>query len=140
DAKPHDPITARTMFGEEIDLEKIDDSTIDAYADWMVSKDNPTFTRVISNRLWKRVFGHGVFEPVDELTEQTRISNPALLAYLEEMMKTLDFDMRKYQEVLYNTKTYQRAANTAEMTLGEDYFFAGPLLRRMSAEQIWDSI
>ncbi len=140
DAKPHDTITARTMFGKEIDLEKIDDSTIDAYADWMVSPENPTFTRVISNRLWKRVFGHGVFEPVDELTEQTRISNPALLAYLEDMMKTLDFDMRKYQEVLYNTKAYQRAANTAEMTPGEDYFFAGPLLRRMSAEQIWDSI
>jgi hypothetical protein len=140
DAKPLDKITARTMFGKEIDLENIDDSTIEAYADWMVSKENPTFTRVIANRLWKKVFGQGVFEPVDELTEQTRISNPELLAYLEGMMKTLDFDMRKYQEVLYNTKTYQRAANNAEMTMGEDYFFAGPLLRRMSAEQIWDSI
>jgi len=140
DAKPHDKITARTMFGKEIDLENIDDSTIEAYADWMVSKENPTFTRVIANRLWKRVFGHGVFEPVDELTEQTRISNPELLTFLEDMMKRLDYDMRKYQEVLYNTKTYQRAANSGEMTMGEDYFFAGPLLRRMSAEQIWDSI
>lgn len=140
DAKPHDIISARTMFGKEIDFEEMDASTIEAYADWMVSEDNPTFTRVISNRLWKRVFGHGIFEPVDELTEQTRISNPELLAYLEDMMKTLDFDMRKYMEVLYRTKTYQRAANTEEMTMGEDYFFAGPLLRRMSAEQIWDSI
>lgn len=140
DAKPHDKITARTMFGKEIDLENIDDSTIEAYADWMVSKENPTFTRVIANRLWKRVFGHGVFEPVDELTEQTRISNPELLTYLEDMMKRLDFDMRKYQEVLYNTKTYQRAANDGEMTMGEDYLFSGPVLRRMSAEQIWDSI
>jgi hypothetical protein len=140
DAKPNEAITARTMFGKEIDLENIDDSTIEAYADWMVSKENPTFTRVIANRLWKRVFGHGVFEPIDELTEQTRISNPELLTYLEGMMKTLNYDMRKYQEVLYNTKTYQRAANSGEMTMGEDYFFAGPLLRRMSAEQIWDSI
>lgn len=140
DAKPLQAITARTMFGKEIDLENIDDSTIEAYADWMVSKDNPTFTRVIANRLWKRVFGHGVFEPVDELTEQTQISNPELLTYLEEMMKSLDFDMRKYLEVLYNTKTYQRAANNQEMVMGEHYYFAGPLLRRMSAEQIWDSI
>ena len=140
DAKPHDKITARTMFGKEIDLENIDDSTIEAYADWMVSKENPTFTRVIANRLWKRVFGHGVFEPIDELTEQTRISNPELLTYLEAMMKSLDYDMGKCQEVLYKTKTYRRAANSGEMTMGEDYFFAGPLLRRMSAEQIWDSI
>ena len=140
DAKPNDKITARTMFGKEIDLEKIDDSTIEAYADWMTTRDNPTFTRVIANRLWKKVFGQGVFEPVDELTEQTAVSNPELLAYLEDLLKTLDYDMRKYQEVLYNTKTYQRAANNAEMTMGEHYYFAGPLLRRMSAEQIWDSI
>lgn len=140
DAKPLQAITARTMFGKEIDLEKIDDSTIEAYADWMVSKENPTFTRVIANRLWKRVFGQGVFEPVDELTEQTPVSNPELLTYLEEMMKTLNFDMRKYQEVLYNTRSYQRAANNQEVVMGEHYYFAGPLLRRMSAEQIWDSI
>ena len=140
DAKPLQEVTAKTMFGKDIDLTKIDDGTINAYADWMVSKENPTFTRVIANRLWKRVFGHGVFEPVDELTEQTLISNPELLAYLETMMKSLDFDMRKYEEVLFNTKTYQRAANTEEAVMGEHYYFAGPLLRRMSAEQIWDSI
>jgi len=106
----------------------------------MTTKDNPTFTRVIANRLWKRVFGHGVFEPVDELTDATTVSNPELLACLEEMMKTLDYDMRKYQEVLFNTKTYQRAANHQEVIMGEHYYFAGPLLRRMTAEQIWDSI
>lgn len=140
DAKPFAAVTARTMFGKEIDLTKIGDSEIDAYAAWMTSKENPTFTRVIANRLWKRVFGHGVFEPVDELTDVTPVSNPELLAYLEEMMKTLDFDTRKYQEVLFNTRTYQRGANQAEVVMGEHYYFPGPLLRRMSAEQIWDSI
>ena len=52
------------------------------------------------------------------MTDQTAISNPALLTYLEDLMKTLDFDMRKYQEVLYNTKSYQRAANSGEMQWG----------------------
>ncbi len=140
DAKPYEAIQPRTMFGADIDLSKVDDSTVDAYAAWMASKENPTFTRVIANRLWKRVFGHGVFEPVDELTEVTQVSNPELLAYLEQLMKDLDYDMRKYQEVLYNTAAYQRAANTNELVMGEHYYFAGPLLRRMSAEQIWDSI
>ncbi|HRQ88563.1 MAG TPA: DUF1553 domain-containing protein, partial [Bacteroidia bacterium] len=140
DAKPNDRVSARTMFGAEIDLGKIDDSAIEAYADWMVSRENPTFTRVIANRLWRNVFGHGVFEPVDELTDVTPVSNPELLAYLEETMKALGYDMRKYQEILYNTRTYQRAANAEELALGEHYYFAGPLLRRMSAEQIWDSV
>lgn len=140
DAKPNEQVSARTMFGAEIDLANIDDSAIEAYADWMVSKENPTFTRVIANRIWKQVFGHGIFEPVDELTDQTPISNPELLAYLEGLMKSLDYDLRRYQEILFNTRTYQRAANSTEPVLGEPYYFAGPVLRRMSAEQIWDSI
>jgi hypothetical protein len=140
DAKPHDPVKPATMFGAEIDLDNIDESAIQAYADWMTSKENPTFTKVIANRLWKKVFGHGVFEPVDELTETTPVANPELLAELERLMRDLDYDMRKYQEVLYNTNTYQRAAYTGEMVLGTPYHFAGPVLRRMSAEQIWDSI
>ncbi|MDF1860215.1 MAG: DUF1549 domain-containing protein [Verrucomicrobiales bacterium] len=140
DAKPNDPVKPATMFGAEIDLENIDESAIQAYADWMTSKENPTFTKVIANRLWKKVFGHGVFEPVDELTETTPVANPELLVELERLMRDLNYDMRKYQEVLYNTETYQRAAYTGEMVLGTPYHFAGPVLRRMTAEQIWDSI
>lgn len=140
DAKPFEAVTGATMFGAEIDLEKIDGSTIDAYAKWMTSKDNPTFTKVIANRMWKEAFGMGVFEPVDELTDTTAVSNPELLAYLEELMRGLNYDLRAYMQVLYNTKTWQRASNSQEVELGTPYHFAGPLLRRMSAEQIWDSV
>ncbi|MCB1076353.1 MAG: DUF1549 domain-containing protein [Verrucomicrobiae bacterium] len=140
DAKPFEAVKADTMFGEQIDLDKIDGSAIEAYAKWMTSKENPTFTKVIANRLWKKVFGMGIFEPVDELTEQTKVSNPELLAYLEELIRGYDYDMKAYLQVLFNTKSWQRAANNQEIELGTPYYFAGPLLRRMSAEQIWDSI
>jgi hypothetical protein len=140
DAKPNEPVPAMTMFGGEIDLENIDGSTIAAYAKWMTARDNPAFTKIIANRLWKRVYGHGVFEPLDDLTDYTVVANPELLAYLEAMMRTLDYDMRKFMEVLYNTRSYQRTANSEEIVLGAPYHFPGPTLRRMSAEQIWDSI
>jgi len=140
DAKPLQAVEAATMFGAEIDPAKIDGGAIDAYAEWLTSSENPTFTKVIANRLWKRVFGMGLFEPVDELTDQTQVTNPELLAYLEELMRGLGYDTRAYLQVLYNTKAWQRAANSQEIELGTPYHFAGPLLRRMSAEQIWDSI
>lgn len=141
DAQPNEPVSASTMFGSEIDLENIDYSTIEAYAEWITARDNPRFTKIIANRLWKRVFGHGIFEPVDDfIADYTFVSNPELLAYLEAMMCTLDYDMCKYMEVLYNTQSYQRAANPEEVQPGAPYYFAGPTLRRMSAEQIWDSI
>lgn len=140
DGKPNETVSAQTMFGDGVDLEKLDGSTIDAYSEWMTSKNNPTFTKVIANRLWKKVFGMGVFEPVDDITDQMQISNPELMTYLENLMRDLDYDMSAYLEILYNTKVWQRTANTNEVVLGEQYYFQGPLLRRMSAEQIWDSI
>lgn len=115
-------------------------SPVEAYAQWMTSKENPRFTLVIANRLWKKVMGQGVIEPVDELTDSTVPTNPALMSQLEKLMKEVNYDMKAYLRVLMNTETYQRAAYTKELALGEPYYFPGPLMRRMSAEQIWDSL
>lgn len=142
DADPHEVVTPETMFGLEIDVEKLTDpeSTIDVYAEWMTSKDNPTFTRVIVNRLWKKVYGVGLIEPVDELTENSIASHPQLLAHLEDRLKEINYDMRAFLADLYKTETYQRQAFGGEILGGMPYYFPGPKLRRMSAEQIWDSL
>ncbi len=140
DAEPESEVLPAVMFGEHIDQDEIDDSKIEAYGEWMTSSDNPNFTKVIVNRLWKEVFGLGIFEPVDDLTDHTPITNPELLDYLMGLMVELDYDVREFQKVLYNTETYQRHAHTGEVPLGAPYYFAGPTLRRMSAEQIWDSL
>lgn len=140
DAKPEDVILPSTMFGGEIDLANYDGSPIEAYAEWMASPTNPTFTRVIATRLWKRAFGVGIIEPVDDLTDLAKPSNPELMAYLEELMRDLDYDMRAYLKIVYNTKAWQRAAYREERFMGEPYHYAGPALQRMSAEQIWDSL
>lgn len=139
DAKPKGKVTAAVMFGGEINLDNVDDK-VDAYAAWMTSPDNPTFTKVIANRLWKRVFGAGILGAVDELTDQTVNSNPALMTYLEKLMRESNYDMREYLQILYNTKTYQRTAYSEEIVAGVPYYFPGPALRRMSAEQVWDSL
>lgn len=112
----------------------------EAYAAWLTSPDNPRFTAVIANRMWKRVMGLGLIEPVDNITEETVASNPALLAYLEELMVDLDYDLVQFQRVLGYTQVAQRAAAQRQPAADETYRFAGPVLRRMSAEQIWDSV
>ncbi len=140
DAKPNDVVSSGTMFGADIDLENMDESSIHSYAKWLTSPDNPTFTKVIANRLWKRVFGHGVFEPVDDLTDQTHVENPELLEYITKLMRDVNYDTRAYMEVLYNTRTYQSAVSNGEMVMGMPYHFPGPVFRRMTAEQLWDSI
>ncbi|MEM8955275.1 MAG: DUF1549 domain-containing protein [Verrucomicrobiota bacterium] len=141
DADPHDVVSASTMFGDHINTEeKTDTEKVEAYARWMTSPENPTFTRVIANRLWKKAFGIAVIEPFDELTNYSKPSNPALMQALESLMRELHYDMKGFLEVVYNTKAYQRSADKNEIVLGTPYHFQGPLLRRMSAEQVWDSI
>jgi hypothetical protein len=54
-------------------------------------------------------------------------------------MKRLDFDMKEFLRIVYNTETYQRQASAEEVSPGDTYHFQGPILRRMTAEQVWDS-
>lgn len=142
DADPHEVVKPKTMFGLDIDMEKLTDqeSTIDAYAEWMASKENPTFTRVIVNRLWKKVYGVGLIEPVDDLSEHTVASHPKLLTHLEQRMKELDYDMKAFLGELFKSDTYQRQAYGEEILGGVPFYFPGPKLKRMTAEQIWDSL
>jgi hypothetical protein len=139
DAKPKQVVLPGTPFGDKVEVGK-GESRVEAYANWMTSATNPRFTKTIANRMWKRVLGVGLFEPVDNITESTKVSNPELLAYLEELMVSLNFDLKEYYRVLYNTRTYQRAAQSFDMLSGEVFHYPGPRLRRMSAEQVWDSL
>ena len=137
-ANPNQLIDPATMFGEEINA-GTGQSTLKAYADWLTSKENPRFTTVIANRLWKEVMGLGLIEPVDEMTDETEASNPELMAFLEEQMRSMEYDLKGYLRMLYKTDLYARAATKEEIFAGQEYHFQGPLLQRMSAEQIWDS-
>jgi len=138
-AKPGDKVEPKAMFGPEIKA-KEGQSTIETFAGWMTSPENPRFTTVIANRMWKKAFGLGLIEPVDQMTDSTVASNPALMDYLTQLMIEKKYALKDFLRVLYNTDAYQRAATTLEVPAGEVYHFTGPILRRMSAEQIWDSL
>ena len=109
------------------------------FAFWMTSPKNPRFAEAISNRIWKKFFGVAVMEPVTNLDTLEDATNPQLLEFLGQLMRDVDFNLREFQRVVLNTKTYQQLASMTPPE-GEDFRFPGPLLRRMTAEQIWDSI
>lgn len=140
DAAPNAIVHPKTIFGDDA-MPTDGQHRRHAYARWLTSAANPKFTMVIANRLWKQVMGIGLVEPVDSLENgYEQASNPDLLKYLEKQLSLLDYDMKQYLRVLYNTKTYQRRVSHPEWKVGEPYHFPGPILRRMSAEQIWDSM
>ena len=136
-AKPKQVIPPKTLFGKPANIKPGEAPRV-AFARWLTSKDNPRFAKTIANRLWKRLFGLGQIEPVDDMMDTTVAENPALMKFLESEMKRVNFDMKEYLRIILNSKTYQREASD-EPALGTAYHFQGPVLRRMSAEQVWDS-
>ncbi|MFG0317322.1 MAG: DUF1549 domain-containing protein [Planctomycetota bacterium JB042] len=112
----------------------------EAFAEWVTAPENPRFTTVVANRMWKRVFGVGLIEPVDDLRDDTVPSDPALMAALERLMKDVGYDLRAFQRVLWHTDLWQREAAPLDATAPGGPAFVGPALRRLSAEQLWDSL
>ena len=138
DAKPKSAVEPGTMMGHEC-ITQNGETPLQAYARWMTSPENPRFTTVIANRLWKRVFGLALIEPLDELMDTSVPMIPEMEKQLEKLVVDMKYDMKGVLRVLYNTKAYQAQVTREEHAPGNVYHFTGPLLRRMSAEQMWDS-
>ena len=112
-----------------------------SFAAWLTHPENPRFSMAIANRLWKKALGIAVQEPVEDLDDLSLGSNPDLLKELGRIMVLLKFDLREFQRVIYYSRAYQAQANVTPVIGDIDkYPFHGPVLRRMTAEQAWDSI
>ena len=142
DAKPGDTLHAKAMFTPHTSIDPNDKNprSLTVLANWLTDKNNPRFTTVISNRLWKRVFGVGLIEPVDNFMDSTIPENTDLMWFIERVMVSLNYDMREFQRVLLNTKLFSRESKHTDYASLETYDFSGPLLRRMTGEQLWDSL
>ncbi|MCM8539348.1 MAG: PSD1 and planctomycete cytochrome C domain-containing protein [Lentisphaeraceae bacterium] len=140
-AKPKSSVKEKVLFGASPEE---NEPQHQIYAKWITSSENPKFTRMIANRLFQYVFGLGLYAAHDDLKSSSECSNPELMAYLEKLMQDRDFDMKAFLKILYKSPTFQASAklSTAKemQTAAFPYYFPGPVLKRMSAEQIWDSL
>lgn len=138
DAKPGEAVPAETLFGSRVeDVAPEDRRTV--FAEWVSSPDNPYFTKVIANRMWQRTFGFGLVEPIDDWKEDSETRHPEVLAYIEKAMRGADYSLRDFLRMLYHTRLFQRECLDEEPAMGVPLAFRGPVLTRMSAEQIFDS-
>ena len=136
---PGDVVLAKAIFTPSPTSEIKGASRI-AFSKWLTSKDNPRFTTMIANRAWKRIFGAGLIEPIDSMMDDTVASNQKLMKYLERLLVSVGYDLREYERILLNTKLFQRSSKKEDYKTLENYNFEGPVLRRMTGEQLWDSL
>ena len=102
---------------------------------------NERFPQVLANRVWKRLLGFGIVDPVDDW-EDVRPSHKDLLTWLGRELVTHDYDLKHIARLILNSETYQRVVTEAgsQFAKSDDRLFASPARRRLTAEQIVDSL
>ncbi|MEM7011190.1 MAG: DUF1553 domain-containing protein [Verrucomicrobiota bacterium] len=127
--------------GPEIDrlMQKPDDHR-ERLAVLVTAPENQRFAQVIVNRLWRRLMGAGFVEPVHDWEGATP-SHPQLLDWLAKELVTHNYDLRHVAELIMTSAAYQRKAIGHNLATSPDRrFFLAPDRRRLSAEQIVDSL
>lgn len=138
DGKPGEVVKPETLFGPKLE-DVAPEKRKDAFAAWVTSAENPFFAKTIVNRMWERTFGAPLYDSLDDLKSGSKTAHPKLASVLETYMKQCDYDLRQFQRILYHTKLFELECMPKEPVLGEPVLFRGMVLRRMSAEQLYDS-
>ncbi|WP_425619414.1 DUF1553 domain-containing protein [Anatilimnocola sp. NA78] len=140
--KPGDKIAPTWPFAGELkfdlpgDLVRKQGDTREELALRLTLPQNERTAEVLVNRFWQRYLGRGFVEPVDDW-EQGIPSHPELLEFLAHEFIQSGYDMQQLARAILNSQTYQRQTSS-DVKLNK--LFAAPVRRRLSAEQVLDSL
>lgn len=133
------PATAHFLGASMPKLEAGNDE-LKAVADWLTSPNNELFAKAQVNRIWFHLMGRGLVDPVDDFRLTNPASHPALLDALAAEFVASGFNLRQIIRTIMLSSTYQlsdqpNASNQSDIT---NYSHTQP--RRLSAEQLYDSL
>ena len=135
--EPHWPFPelSQESVADELALDPKDPR--DRLAALITAPQNERFAQVMANRLWARLMGRGlVDQPWD--WERSKNSHPELLRWLGRELVRSGYDADHILRLILNSHAYQRATDaTLKQT---SPLFASPAPRRLSAEQVVDSM
>ena len=112
-------------------------------AQWLTSPQNPLTSRVIVNRAWHHLFGHGLVSSVDNFgVTGDSPTHPELLDHLAQRFVNDGWSVKNLVRTLVLTRSYQLSAEAFEPNVTTDP--ANKLVwrhtpRRLAAEEIRDA-
>jgi hypothetical protein len=141
--KPGTVIAPRWPFGSMVaesvakDLAETPEDPRDRLAALLTAPDNERFAQVIANRVWQRLMGRGIVEPVDDW-DRSKPTHPELLRWLGREFVRGGYDVKHLTRLIVTSHAYQRQTDPA--LRGPDGLYAAPAPRRLAAEQVVDSL
>jgi hypothetical protein len=109
-----------------------------ALAEFMIA--SPRFAEVQVNRLWSQLMGRGIVDPVDDFRAKNPPTHPELLTYLAQEFVKAKFDNKEILRQIMNSNVYQRSSMPTASNRNDTTLYSHQRLRRMTAEQTFDSI
>ncbi|MCA9036202.1 MAG: DUF1553 domain-containing protein, partial [Planctomycetaceae bacterium] len=147
--KPDEPVPPVWPFQDLLDqgyaeqlshILQDSDDTREQFAVMLTSPFNRRFPRVLVNRVWKRLMGAGMVEPVHDW-EGRDCSHPELMDWLADELVRNDYDLMSIVHIVMTSECYMREALGANLeSTASGRFFNAPDRRRLTAEQIVDSL
>ncbi len=111
-----------------------------ALASWLTSPDNMLFARNVANRFWGYLLGRGLVEPIDDMRATNPPSNPELLDALAKDFIAHKFDQKHLLRTIMNSHAYQLSSEATRANKRDDMFHSHFLVRRLTAEQLFDAV
>ncbi|MFK5921608.1 MAG: DUF1549 and DUF1553 domain-containing protein [Verrucomicrobiota bacterium] len=127
------------LGGKELDIPAEEDPRRQL-ADWVRSKNNPYFARMLVNRYWKHFFSRGLVEPEDDIRPTNPATHPKLMKQLTQHFIDSGFDLKDLIRTICNSRTYQLSAEPNEHNGDDEQNFARYYPKRLQAEVLLDSI
>ena len=109
-------------------------------AKWMTSPDNPYFAKAMANRLWAYLTGRGIIDPVDDIRAGNPPSNGELLDALTADFVKNKFSMKHLLRTIANSRVYQLSIEPNPTNFDDVENFTRAKPRRLTAEQLLDSV
>ncbi len=110
----------------------------ESLAGWLARPDNPYFARVWVNRVWAHYFGVGLIDPVDDLSANNPPSNEPLLRWLETDFISHHYDIRRLEQLIMNSRTYQLSSTPNDSNRADRTNFSRSYPRKLMAEAVLD--
>jgi hypothetical protein len=133
--KPQPP---RPLEGKALPMDSPDDRRV-ALADWLVSPQNPYFSRAIVNRIWANFYGVGLVEAVDDLRITNPASNEKLLSATARYLADQKFDLKALMRAILQSETYQRSSQPLPENSADTRFYSRYYPKRLMAEVLLDA-
>ena len=110
-------------------------------AEWIASEANPLTARVLVNRVWTWLYGNGLVRTVDNFgTTGEAPTHPELLDSLASRFVAEGWSLKKLVRAIVLSRTWQQAALAPSAKDPDNRLLAHANRRRLSAEQIRDSL